>query len=244
MISYPALGKYGRLGNQLFQFASTYAASRKSGTICRFPVVGHSLHDFNIPINFFSDEMTHKYVYRDNEQDFTFNPVLHQLPHETAITGYLQNPNNFEEFRTEIIDMLDIKPEIKDRAKALMKGREKSVSVHIRRGDYLNIQDVLPCQSKEYYINAVSMFEGHTPIIFTDDPVWCKENFTWEVIHSDVITDFACMMLCDGHVMSNSSFSWWVSYMTGRKSVAPVKWFGNNGVKNWNDLYLEKWIKI
>lgn len=244
MISYPLLGKYGRLGNQLFQFASTYAASRKTGTICRFPPSGHSLQDFNIPDDFFSDEMTYKYVYRDNEQDFTFNPALHQLPPETAITGYLQNPRNFVDFRTEIIDMLNIKPEIKDRAKDLMKVREKSVSVHIRRGDYLNIQDVLPCQSNEYYNKAVGMFEDHTPIIFTDDPSWCKENFSWEIMHNDVITDFACMTFCDGHVMSNSSFSWWVSYITGRKTVAPVKWFGNNGVKNWNDLYLEKWIKI
>lgn len=242
MISYPMLGKYGRLGNQLFQFASTYAASKKSGTHCRFPSSGHSLHNFNIPSEFFSDEMTYRYVFRDNEQDFSFNPDIHRLPHETAITGYLQNPRNFIEYKSEICDFLTLKKDISDRAQELMNGREKTVSVHIRRGDYLNIQDVLPCQSADYYKQAVQLLGGHTPVIFTDDPAWCKENFEWDVMHNDVITDFACMILCDRHVMSNSSFSWWVSFLTGRPTVAPANWFGRNGVKNYQDLYLEKWI--
>lgn len=244
MISYPMLGKYGRLGNQLFQFASTYAASRKSETICRFPLSGHSLNNFSIPGQYFSDDIAYKYVYRDNEQDYSFNPLIHQLPHDTAITGYLQNPRNFDEYRNEIIGMLEIKQDIFESAKMLIGDRHKTVSVHIRRGDYLNIQDVLPCQDINYYKTAVNLFQDYTPIIFTDDPVWCKENFSWEIMHNDVITDFSCMMLCDAHVMSNSSFSWWVAYLTGNKTVAPINWFGKNGVKNWDDLYLEKWLRI
>jgi hypothetical protein len=44
--------------------------------------------------------------------------------------------------------------------------------------------------------------------------------------------------------MSNSSFSWWVSFLTQKNTVAPIKWFGDKGVKNWQDLYVDKWTKI
>ena len=39
------------------------------------------------------------------------------------------------------------------------------------------------------------------------------------------------MSMCEGHIMCNSSFSWWASWLSGKKTVAPAKWFGLNGPK-------------
>ena len=45
--------------------------------------------------------------------------------------------------------------------------------------------------------------------------------------------------------MSNSSFSWWGSWIGGGPSVAPNRWFGTNH-PNFNDdsIYEKEWILI
>jgi hypothetical protein len=238
------LGRYGRLGNQLFQFASTYAASKKSGDICAFPADGHSLGDFSIPDSYFVDEITYDFLYHDNEEDFSFNDTLHNLPKNTAIVGYLQNYKNFIEYRDDLIKMLEIRNEIKQQSKEIMSKYRNPISVHVRRGDYLQIQDVLPCQSNQYYFDAMTYFQDVTPVIFTDDVEWCKNNFDFDVLSNSTIVDFCCMTLCSGHIISNSSYSWWPAFITGNKVVAPKNWFGHKGVRSWSGLYLDNWIVI
>jgi hypothetical protein len=244
MISYPMLGRYGRLGNQLFQFASTYAASKKAGDTCAFPSSGHSLGDFSIPDSYFVDEITYDFLYQDNEQDFSFNDALHNLPKNTAIVGYLQNYKNFIEYRDDLIKMLEIRDEIKQQSKEIMSKYRNPIAVHVRRGDYLQIQDVLPCQSKQYYFDAMAYFQDVTPVIFTDDVEWCKNNFDFDVQSNSTIVDFSCMTFCNGHIISNSSYSWWPAFITGNKVVAPKYWFGPKGVRSWSGLYLDSWIVI
>ena len=52
------------------------------------------------------------------------------------------------------------------------------VSVHVRRGDYLNDKDYHPVCSREYYDKAFSMFSENTSyLLFSDDIEWCKKNF-------------------------------------------------------------------
>jgi hypothetical protein len=56
------------------------------------------------------------------------------------------------------------------------------------------------------------------------------------------------MSLCNYHIIANSSFSWWGSWLANSKqTIAPKKWFSPNGsLLNWNtkDLYLPNWITI
>ena len=55
------------------------------------------------------------------------------------------------------------------------------------------------------------------------------------------------MSLCNHNVMSNSSFSWWGSYLNlneDKKIFVPSTWFGPQGETYYQDVYEDNWIKI
>jgi hypothetical protein len=89
-------------------------------------------------------------------------------------------------------------------------------------------------------------FDGHTPIVFSDDIAWCEENLSHMnpifMDGNDVYTDMCLMSMCDGHIIANSSFSWWGAWLGKGKTVAPKRWFGESGPQDWSDIYCEGWI--
>jgi len=56
--------------------------------------------------------------------------------------------------------------------------------------------------------------------------------------------DLNLMSRCSGHIIANSSYSWWGAALSGKKAVAPEDWFGPNGPRNWEDIYREDWIIV
>jgi len=110
--------------------------------------------------------------------------------------------------------------------------KSPSVSVHVRRGDYIGREGftVLPF---EYYYEAIQQTEGDL-FIFSDDLPWCKEMFK-EGYFSRKITfieleDYLCfelMKLCSHNIISNSTFSWWAAYLNDNPNKAvftPLGW--------------------
>lgn len=113
------------------------------------------------------------------------------------------------------------------------------VFVHVRRGDYINEVFLgekgidLPV---EYFMNAIEFIKSQIPnpffVFLSDDCGFCEYCFAkieQKVISKNSMqTDLAIMILCDSGIMSNSSFSWWGSYlMKSRKIViAPKYWYG------------------
>lgn len=136
--------------------------------------------------------------------------------------------------------------------------KENSVSVHIRRGDYL-----LPENQKlfggictlEYYQEAISLICNRVPscrfYIFTNDPGWVKENFSfldYQLVDwntgADSYQDMYLMSQCRHHIIANSSFSWWGAWLgnaPGKIVVAPKKWLAD---RDWNRVVPEGWEKI
>ena len=72
------------------------------------------------------------------------------------------------------------------------------------------------------------------------------KNRRWNFIESDDITELYLMSQCHHHIISNSSFSWWASYMSSHNGtiVAPRQWFGKKAKINTKDLYRKKWILL
>lgn len=103
------------------------------------------------------------------------------------------------------------------------------VSVHVRRGDYVDNPFYVDLMKTDYYKKAMAEFPDEKFAIFSDDPMWCMEQeiFYGSVISNstDEIEDFNTMANCKGHIIANSSFSYWPAYLSGNKAVAPKEWF-------------------
>lgn len=280
MISFKEIGYLGRLGNQLFQFSSTLGIARLNNTSPIFPInniystkdtgpIDHStgkrletkldlLSCFDVNPNFFSDISCIKTTYVYTEKDSKYNPELENLPNDVDLFGYFQTEKYFKKYEDEIRKNLDFKKDhtnfIDDYISKIYEVQEErpKISVHIRRTDYLTLEEFHPVCSLYYYNQAVDIFGKEAIfLIFSDDIKWAKENFKGEnflfVEIGDPFKELCLMSKCDHHIIANSSFSWWGAWLNQKKDkkvIAPSLWFGKSMNKDASDIYCEGWIKI
>lgn len=196
-----------------------------------------------------------------NEQNINFNPEILSLGDNIYLDGYWQS----EKYFSEIKDVIKRNFTVKDKPDPINKsfleeitGCE-SVSVHIRRGDYVSNQktnQVHGFLGLEYYQRALNtMLEKiDSPhfFVFSDDPVWSKQNIKIDapityIEHNGEknYEDLRLMSTCKHHIIANSSFSWWGAWLSSNENkivIGPSKWFRN---KKYNDLdrMPEKWLR-
>lgn len=218
MITYSELGRMGRLGNALFQIATTLAHANKMGASAAFPSSWEYRQQF--PRLAFRDSMPD--FPRISEEGFHYSP----LPEKDDIDlwGYFQSPLYFD----------DIFPLIRSIFPYSKKKREKVCSVHVRRGDYLELRDYHPVQPLEYFTYHIENSKGIDAfLVFSDDPDWCRSNLggipRTEIVYGNTpVEDMEIMTGCERHIISNSSFSWWGAYLSNSPYVIhPRIWFGN-----------------
>jgi hypothetical protein len=207
MISFREIGYWGRLGNQMFQFASTIGISKKIGTEAKFPLencfinqqtgpfdpsLGRNIdvkcelaNCFEIPDDFFipARHIRTDFVYREN--DFRFEERAFKVPEYTAVAGYFQTEKYFSHCREEIRSIFKFKNEVLTNAKTFLESIKSRgneiVSVHVRRGDYTQSPNHHPPCELEYYNRAFEqMGKNYTFLVFSDDPAWCKNNLIGE----------------------------------------------------------------
>jgi len=277
MITYKEIGHFGRLGNQMFQFASSYGIAKKLNYDVAFPV--ENTQDvkkeyfsdgisreciFDIPKVFKLNEsilkpkdyILPKIKYNFSETDFHYNENYLQIPDESNLNGYYQSEKYFKHVSKEVKELFSFKDEIKDLSvKLFPKVDSETVSIHIRRTDYVNISEFHPPCSLNYYSNALLNFtdKNYYFIIFSDDIEYCKKIFVENenvlyIDNKDPYIDLCLMSMCDHNIIANSSFSWWAAWLNdnpNKKVVAPKKWFGPayNHYKT-DDLYCNDWIIV
>lgn len=136
---------------------------------------------------------------------------------------------------------------------------QNSVSIHIRRGDYLKKTNDMyqfgGVANMEYFKKAMDYVNNHVyyPVyyIFSDDLVWCRENFQGEQYRfvdcnrgENSWRDMYLMSLCRHHINSNSTFSWWGAWLSNFEdsiTICPKEYI--RGL-NTPDVYPESWIKM
>jgi hypothetical protein len=263
-ISFNMLGHHGRLGNQMFQYATLKSIATK-----------HE-YDFTIPPSDFIDPWHDHQLFegfelsslsKENirfnqtqqkveEGQFHFNQELYDnCPDNVDLFGYFQTEKYFEHISDEIRKDFIFKEEIFSIAKEYRNSivNDEIVSLHIRRGDYVN-QPWHGCCTLEYYEKSLSMLDGNLPvIIFTDDPKWVLKQNIFDSDRFYVsegnsnLFDMCLMSLCNYHIIANSSFSWWGAWLSdSKKVIAPQRWFGpplseQNDIQ---DLIPNRWVKI
>lgn len=259
MITFSKLGTNGRFGNQLFQYAALFSIAKERGYRYGIP---YGLKTNNPYFYLFLDEPFEKLSaeqidysnlkYFIQESDFTYQPGFFGIPDNTDINGYFQSEKYFKKYKNDILKEYKFKDEINEKAKTIRSiTKDPLLSVHIRMGDYKNFADKHPVCSIEYYKKALDYLPKDILIAaFSDEPNEAKNVFDslnrkyFFPNTNDTYIDMCLMSMCEYHVIANSTFSWWGSWLSqSKETIAPSLWFGSHedSPKNWSDIYCEGW---
>ncbi len=136
-----------------------------------------------------------------------------------------------------------------------------SVSLHIRRGDYVQkkrYQDMFAHCSLDYYRHAVDYIAEHcqnpTIFVFSDDINWARENLKlpYECVYvshnsgKNSYEDMRLMSLCDHNIIANSSFSWWGAWLNKNPYkivIAPQWWYSDKTIVQ-TDIIPQEWVRL
>lgn len=132
---------------------------------------------------------------------------------------YYQDPKFFEDSKDDILSFF--------RADISLKPIDK-VAIHVRRGDYVGHDFYVDLMKIDYYKKAMSFFPEKEFIVISDDITWCENQKLFngcEFVHGTEIEDMNVMAACTGHIIANSSFSWWGAYISpySKFVVAPSR---------------------
>jgi hypothetical protein len=198
------------------------------------------------------------------EQTLAFREGILKSPDNCFLSGYWQSEQYFSDIRDELLNDLSIKSSLTLQTKEVEQVINKTsttVSLHIRRGDFVNNEETRDFHglcSMDYYYEAIKVLEekigkGHY-FIFSDDPVWAKNNLDIKenvtlVNHNDASTNYEDMYLmsqCDHHIIANSSFSWWGAWLDPKDNkivIAPKKWLNSKDVDT-STVKPTSWIEV
>jgi hypothetical protein len=198
------------------------------------------------------------------EKDFSFDAELLEQPDNTYLDGHFQSEKYFKQIESKIRQELKFRTPLTGSNQAWQTQIESriGVSLHIRRGDYVNLQKNAAkhgATSLEYYRDAIRYINSKVGnahfYIFTDDVPWVMENFKtdvpFDIVHGnasprDAHFDMQLMSLCRHHIICNSTFSWWGAWLNPSPEkivIAPEKWFADTSI-NSKDIYPPEWIKL
>ncbi len=174
--------------------------------------------------------------------------------------GHWQNEKYFNHIRSKVIKEFTF-PVFIEKHNEQIAGKllkRNSVSIHIRRGDYLKEPIWCVC-TPEYYFKGIEYLKEKGNIdllcVFSDDIPWCKDNLgelaeNIEIEYVDwnkgdqSFRDMQLMTYCKHNIIANSSFSWWGAWLGQREGkivIAPKVWC-NKVIAN--DPICENWIRL
>lgn len=174
-----------------------------------------------------------------------FQPEIFDMDN-VYLSGYWQNENYFKDIRENICKDFSFSEKLMEQNKDICERleRENSVSVHIRRGDYLTTENTRihgNICTDEYYTNAMNYIkqriENPRFYIFTDDLAWAREKYSGENItivdgnrDTSSYVDMFLMSKCKHNIVANSTFSWWGAWLNSNSDklvLAPPRWLNN-----------------
>lgn len=140
----------------------------------------------------------------------------------------------------------------------LLKGN--SVAIHIRRGDYLSMNNkglYWNLSETNYYQQAIAYvkarFDNCSFFVFSDDMPWVKSHLKMEYAcyvdwnkGKDSAYDMYLMSQANAIVIANSTFSFWAGYLNRRAALCiyPLKWYHEESGLTNPDIFPEGWIGL
>lgn len=257
------------------EFASTMEIYRFSGV--PQTVVQKIVHRFNRHFSSVLEVLSSSLIYSRNnlsdnqplvypEPHFHFDPDVLNVRGDIYLKGYWQSEKYFEEIKEIIRKEFSVKRPLEGKNLQLAQQIQgcESVSLHVRRGDYVSstkwrdTHGVCPVQ---YYNTAIQILKDNKSnlrfFIFSDDPKWVKDYL--QVGHHCIIVDhngpkeahedLRLMTLCQNHILANSTFSWWGAWLRSGQAgivIAPRRWFGEERMRTriLVDLFIDGWYVL
>ncbi|MEN6618400.1 MAG: alpha-1,2-fucosyltransferase [Rikenellaceae bacterium] len=251
------------LANNLFQIATGASLAHSNNTeyiACTIEETVPEGMTFNGFINQFQSntlknvsfvegfpEDTTEYV----QPGFNYNPIPYSP--RIRLSGYFQSEKFFDKEYVRELFSLDKDKLLYIRNKYGKLLDQEIISIHVRRGDYVNRPLRQPVCCMPYFRRAIKYFGKYRQyFVFSDDIAWCRKRFTGSNFHfpdhESPVIDLYLQSLCTHNIISNSSYSWWGAWLNQNPSkivIVPKTWFGIQ-MRDYNltDLIPEEWIKI
>ncbi|MDB2398545.1 alpha-1,2-fucosyltransferase [Planktomarina sp.] len=256
----------GGLGNQLFQYAvgrSTSLSLRVPLLLDISMYNTYTLHEYrlgNLKIEagiatnsevakFRGGESLPSRIFRKNKffRKSSFRPERHNFYYDPNLVsgdniyldGYWQNELYFSDIRQTLLQEIAPKCELTPTAQLYakkIKNSRNSVSIHVRRGDYLEVSGI-GVLDKDYFYKAANIlcdqYDNLTFYVFSNDIPWCKKylnsipNVTFIENTENEVQDLFLMSLCNHNIIANSTFSWWGAWLNQFRNkcvIAPKGW--------------------
>ena len=280
-ITFSNLGESGGMGSQLQSYASLCAVAKANNKTIVFSKdmlnKGFGIKVFkllNIPCeikpNSFFNNFKNKNI---NFHNTTYDETLFNLDSENYnLNGRFDLYTYWYNDIKEQIESWNYNDKIKDKALKEYKkiqnklGNKPTVSIHMRRGDYLLPQHSFCELTQDYFLRAITnsflpavdynflVFSNdieYSKTIISGDNVWfvTPKGVDAQSFTSSEKEDLALLSLCDNHIISNSSYSWWGAFLSknkNKKIICPTNYVEPNHPSSWinGKYYPPNWINI
>lgn len=238
------------LGNQLFQ----YAIGRRLSILHKTPLLIDSTHFINFKHRKFSlqnfktkfEEVTNYkklaikhpitvlklktgYFFKIEEKG-TSKVDIGEFTSNSFLSGYWQNETYFKDIRKVLLEEIQLYAQEKNGEFYHVENKIKNsnaVSIHIRRGDFLDIinRSIFKILEMDYYKRAIELIKLRVSnpqfFIFSDDIDWAMSNmgFLNDPVYVNSSTELKdheeliLMSHCKHNIIANSTFSWWAAWL-------------------------------
>ena len=259
----------GGLGNQLFGWAAGFALSKKlkldltlntSNLIAR----PYELDAFTLSEKIKLSNAKESRIRRMNltdtsfeEKSFQYDKRFEDISRPKRLRGYFQSWKYFDDHESDIQALLNLRQESNDlRLLSEITTTYQVLGVHIRRGDYVGLENYHGLTSSTYFKNAVQMIRNLSGfekiMVFSDDILVARDVFPegdYYISSEDLDSSPETLILmsrCTSFIGSNSSFSWWAGYIGSNHSgtrIFPRPWFTETSMDS-RDLLPPNWITL
>ena len=263
MLSFNSLGRMGRFGNQMFQYAALLCIAKRRGYEFCIPPSNpqdpkpHQLFQaFDLPnLKVIGWQVAPKRV---APSSFAYDMELaNHCEDNVDLYGYFQSEKYFSDHADLVRQEFTFRQDVRKLCEEHLRGvGGHAISLHVRRTDYLTDGNkFLPCDLA-YYARALAIVPADLPVIvFSDDIAWCKQQPLFQGPRwyysegSSNIVDMCMISSCTHHIIANSTFSWWGAWLAGnpdKQVVAPKDWFGSDYACTHDDrdLVPEGWERV
>lgn len=229
--TYRELGNHGRLGNQMWQVASTIGMSKHYGGDACLPSWSY-YPSFNVPPIYFDARIPGDY--------------------KNLYPDYLQDLRWIDPLGEKVFDWFSPSDRIRELLDFRWGSMDDFIGVHVRRGDYLTLPNHHPVCPIEYYEAALDELGDGPLAVVSDDVEWCRKQALFsDAVFPDQneVEDMFTYSRCGAHVLSNGTFAWWGAFLgynpENPRVCYPDRWYGPAVDANFN-LMIQKlpWTRI